>query len=158
MKSKFKKVGIGVLVLMAGGATVFASTNIFGKLDQIESNYNIVFNIAKSKTERVVELETELNNIGNEKTQLEQDVASLQQAIEDLKVNHATEITNKNSEIQAKQDEINAKIAEINEKNNRINELNNELGEIKGTLAQVEARVDSLLNHTNAGVEELLNE
>lgn len=33
-----------------------------------------------------------------------------------------------------------------------------QLGELRGTLAQVEAEVDSLLNHTNAGVEELLNE
>ena len=155
MKKSNKLILTSATLLMLGGATGYAVTNIFGNLDQIRENYDITFNFAKSQKQKVTELQQQLDQESGNKDKLQNEINNLKSEIENIKQNHATEITNKQAEIKAKQEEINAKQQEVNQKQETINQLNNELGQLNGELAQVEARVADLLNHTNERTSEL---
>ena len=154
MKKRIKLLSATAL-LMVGGATGYAATNIFGNLEAIKENYDITFNFAKSQKQKADELQTKLDNESGNKEQLQNEIDQLKTEIENIKTNHAQEITNKQAEITAKQDEINAKQQEVNQKQETINQLNNELGQLNGELAQVEAKVIELLNYTNDRTSEL---
>lgn len=154
MKKRIKLLSATAL-LMVGGVTGYAATNIFGDLDTIRENYDITFNFAKTQKQKVSELQQELENEAGNKERLQSEINQLKADIENIESNHAVEITNKNAEIKAKQDEINAKQQEVNAKQEAINQLNGELGQLNGELDQVEAQVTDLLNHTNNGVNEL---
>ena len=155
MKKKIKLLSATAL-LMVGGATGYAATNIFGDLDTIRENYDITVNFAKTQKQKVSELQQELENEAGNKEQLQSEINQLKADIENIESNHDVEITNKNAEIQSKQDEINAKQQEVNQKQESINQLNNELGQLTGELAQVEAKVSELLNYTNDRTSELV--
>ena len=156
MKKHKKAILTGATLLMVGGATGYAATNIFGNLDAIKENYDTTFNFAKSQKQKADELQQQLDNESGNKEQLQNEINNLKSEIENIKTNHAQEITNKQAEITAKQEEINAKQQEVNQKQESINQLNNQLGELNGQLAQVESRVSELLNYTNNGVQELV--
>ena len=156
MKKRNKAILTGASLLMVGTATGYAATNIFGNLEAIKENYNITFEFAKSQKQKADELQTKLDNESGNKEQLQNEINRLETEIENIKENHAQEITNKQAEIEAKQEEINAKQQEVNQKQESINQLNNELGQLNGELAQVEARVADLLNYTNDRTSELV--
>ena len=155
MKKHKKAILTGATLLMVGGATGYAATNIFGNLDAIKENYDTTFNFAKSQKQKADELQQQLDNESGNKEQLQNEINNLKSEIENIKQNHAQEITNKQAEITAKQDEINSKQQEVNQKQESINQLNNELGQLTGELAQVEAKVIELLNYTNDRTSEL---
>lgn len=155
MKKRIKLLSATAL-LMVGGVTGYAATNIFGNLDTIKQNYDITFNFAKSQKQKADELQQKLNQESGNKEQLQIEINDLKSDIENIKRDHAIEITNKQAEITKKQNEINAKQQEVNEKQESINQLNNELGQLTGELAQVEAQVTDLLNHTNDRTQELV--
>lgn len=155
MKKRIKLLSATAL-LMVGGVTGYAATNIFGDLDTIRENYDITFNFGKAQKQKVSELQQQLESEAGGKEQLQAEINQLKADIENIESNHAVEITNKNAEIKAKQEEINAKQQEVNAKQEAINQLNNELGQLSGELAQVEAQVTDLLNHTNDRTQELV--
>ena len=158
MKKRNKLILTGATLLMIGGATGYAATNIFGNLDAIRENYDITFNFAKNQKQKASELQRKLNQESGNKEQLQNEINQLKNEIENIKTNHAQEITNKQAEITNKQKEIDAKQQEVDQKQESINKLNNQLGELNGQLSQVEAEVSNLLNYTDQRTSELVGE
>ena len=156
MKKSNKLILTSATLLMLGGVTGYAATNILGNLDSIRENYDITFNFAKSQKQKVKELQTKLDNESGNKDKLQNEINNLKSEIENIKQNHATEIANKQAEITAKQKEVEDKQKEVEAKQETINQLNNELGQLNGELAQVEAKVNELLNYTNDRTHELV--
>lgn len=154
---KIKKSAVALLVsgTLLGGVVGYAGSTIFDNLNSIRSNFDAVFNIAKTNEQKAADLKYQLANATSDKAQLEQSIEYLKQDIEQIKNNHSVEITNKNAEIQSKQDEINAKQEEVNAKQNTINQLTNDLSNATSQLAQAEAEVSALLNYTSSKVNEL---
>ena len=95
MKKRNKVLLTGATLLTVGGATGYAATNIFGNLDAIKENYNITFEFAKSQKQKADELQTKLDNESGNKEQLQNEINQLKNEIENIKTNHAQEITNK---------------------------------------------------------------
>ena len=153
MKKRFK-VLVATGLLFTGGAVGYASSSIFDNLDNIESNFNFILNVAKTKEQKVAELQEQLESETSSKSELEADIERLKSEIETIKTNHAVEITNKNAEISNKQKEIAQKQAEVDDKQSTINDLTGELSNSQSQLSQAEARVQSLSNYTDLKVEE----
>lgn len=153
MKKRFK-VLVATGLLFTGGAVGYASSSIFDNLDNIESNFNFILDVAKTKEQKVAELQEQLESETSSKSELEADIERLEADIETIKTSHASEITNKNAEISNKQKEIDKKQAEVNAKQSTINDLTNELSNSQSQLSQAEAKVQSLSSYTDSKVEE----
>lgn len=154
MKKRFK-VLVATGLLFVGGTVGYASSSIFDYLNNTRTNFDIVFNIAKSNKDKAKELQNQINQNSQEKTALEQQIAQLKKDIEVIKTNHASEITDKNAEISNKQNEIAQKQAEVDAKQSVINDLTGQLSSTQSQLEQAENQARALSEYTDQKVDEI---
>ena len=149
--NKTKKTLIAIGLLSLGGVTGYAASNAFANLDNIQSNFDTVFNVATSNKSKADQLQRDLE-VEKQKLRDQENVVG------DMR----NQLLDKDNLINAKEQEIEAKrqalaIAETNlaEQRGRVESLQQELTESQNQLAQVEQRVLELSNYTDSKVNEL---
>ena len=132
---------IGISLLLGGGAIGYAVSNAFLDVDGIRANFNTVFEYGKTKSQKVTELESQLNT--NTETQ-----EKLMAEIEQIRLDNQKNLDDKQKEIDAKQREVDAKQQEADN-------LRQQLDSIRTEKEQLEQKVRELKQYTDDKVKEL---
>lgn len=149
--SKTKKTMVAVALLATGGVTGYAASSVFSNLDNIQTNFDTVFNIASSNKSKSEQLQRDLEA---EKQKLRDQ----ENVVGDLR----NQLLDKDNLINSRDQEITSikntlAIAETNlaEQRGIVSSLQSQLTDAQNQLAQVEQRVQELSNYTDSKVNEL---
>lgn len=157
MKKKVFTATAGLVLLLGGTSVGFAAgMGFFDNSKLVETNIIKLADIAGTEKQRANELQKQLNQNGNEQSNLKNQIKNLEEQLK----NKQKEVENKQQEIENKQKEVDAKQKEVDQKQKELDAAKQELDLKKQENDQLRQQLDALIaanNDKDAEIKRLLD-
>ena len=150
MKKKVFTATAGLVLLLGGTSVGFAAgMGFFDNSKLVETNIIKLADIAGTEKQRADELQKQLDQNGNEQSNLKDQIKNLEE-----------QLKNKQKEVENKQKEVNAKQKEVDQKQKELDAAKQELDLKKQENDQLRQQLDALIaanNDKDAEIKRLLD-